>query len=170
MSSRAQLHLSWWTEVRLPACSSNCGFCRTQIAQRDPCGNGDRCEPVGQVCCNFISHQPFRILSNHPSLSRSTTRRNFVFLIGIFRTNLLQVVQDRHKPRAGPICVAANRLDPQKLSQQERSHAAGKHCLNPINYRKFRFCANPVKIVVSLQAQDASAWWSVHAQIQVNLK
>ena len=94
VSSRAQLHLSRWTEVRLPTCSSNCGFCRTQIAQRDPCGNGDRCEPVGQVCCNFISHQPFRILSNHPSLSRSTTRRNFVFLIGIFRTNLLQVVQN----------------------------------------------------------------------------
>ena len=108
VSSRAQLHLSWWTEVRLPACSSNCGFCRTQIAQRDPCGNGDRCEPVGQVCCNFISHQPFRILSNHPSLSRSTTRRNFVFLIGIFWSNLLQVVQDGHKPRAGPICVATN--------------------------------------------------------------
>ena len=41
VSSRAQLHLSRWTEVRLPTCSSNCGFCRTQIAEGDPCGNGD---------------------------------------------------------------------------------------------------------------------------------
>ena len=41
VSSRAQLYLSRWTEVRLPACSSNCGFCRTQIAEGDACGNGD---------------------------------------------------------------------------------------------------------------------------------
>ena len=41
VSSRAQLYLSRWTEVRLPTCSSNRGFCRTQIAEGDPWGNGD---------------------------------------------------------------------------------------------------------------------------------
>ena len=41
VSSRAQLYLSRWTEVRLPTCSSNRGFCRTQIAEGDACRNGD---------------------------------------------------------------------------------------------------------------------------------